>query len=608
MWRFASSPRTIEIMRLSVCNLKIRPHSARAATRLTSSVRPLLLCLLLAAVLGACGCATGRSGAQQSRYTWSVASGQGVSLSESETAAEFHILAGEMAVQRGMLEAAARHYVAALEYTASKDMARRATRIALFASELDLAYQAAREWGRLAPDSLDAQRSAARLALMQGEAEALLDYSRAVVAAAKTRSDGYRLLADLLSGKPRHGELAIKTLRKLAGAAADNATAWYALGVVALRYGQARTAADAARRALQLAPRRIEAALLQAASLIRLEKPARAQAVIETLPGSKAQRSRYHLSLAELLLGSGEAQAALDEFERALALQPDNANARFGLAVLALNLGKLERAEAAFKRLYRNNVRTQDAAFYLGIIHERREAYAAAEKWYRRVSEGDRVFEARVHAARMRARQGELAGARAAMDTLRAQYPNMSARLYAAEARMLFAVGRAQAALAVYDTALQKLPGNPDLLYSRSLVYEKLGRIEAAMADLQAILAQNPDSARALNALGYMLTNHSGRYDKALQLISRALELDPGNPAILDSLGWVHYQMGHLQKALEYLQRAYETFPDPEIAAHLGEVYWQLGRHDRARQIWRKSLSKNPGNTTLKKTMARLTP
>src|SRR5699024_9121655 len=132
------------------------------------------------------------------------------------SAAQYHILAGEMAMQRGLADTAARHYVAALQYTSSVKLARRATRIALFAGNRTLAYQGAEAWARQAPASLVAQRTATRLALSQGDAQALLRYSRSVVAAVETNDKGYQLLGKLLSGKPEHGELAVHTLQQLA--------------------------------------------------------------------------------------------------------------------------------------------------------------------------------------------------------------------------------------------------------------------------------------------------------------------------------------------------------------------------------------------------------
>ena len=95
-----------------------------------------------------------------------------------------------------------------------------------------------------------------------------------------------------------------------------------------------------------------------------------------------------------------------------------------------------------------------------------------------------------------------------------------------------------------------------------------------------------PDDANAMNALGYTLADRTDHKAEALALIQKALTLKPGEPAIIDSLGWVQYRLGNLDEALEQLRRAYDKQPDAEIAAHLGEVLWVSGQKDEARRVW----------------------
>jgi tetratricopeptide (TPR) repeat protein len=112
----------------------------------------------------------------------------------------------------------------------------------------------------------------------------------------------------------------------------------------------------------------------------------------------------------------------------------------------------------------------------------------------------------------------------------------------------------------------------------------------------------------ALNALGYTLANRTGRHGEAYRLIRRALEREPKNAAIQDSYGWIFYRQGLLGEARSYLQLAWSQFPDPEIAAHLGEVMWKQGDHESARRLWADALEKNPASQSLKDTMSRFLP
>ncbi|MBR42001.1 MAG: hypothetical protein CL387_03055 [Acidiferrobacter sp.] len=120
---------------------------------------------------------------------------------------------------------------------------------------------------------------------------------------------------------------------------------------------------------------------------------------------------------------------------------------------------------------------------------------------------------------------------------------------------------------------------------------------------MRRLIEIDPDNAHAYNALGYTLADKTDRLGEALELIEKALSLLPGDPFILDSLGWVHFRRGDLDLALEYLQLAMDQRPDAEIAAHLGEVLWQLGNKEQAIAAWQDGSQTDPDNPVLKDTM-----
>ena len=160
-------------------------------------------------------------------------------------------------------------------------------------------------------------------------------------------------------------------------------------------------------------------------------------------------------------------------------------------------------------------------------------------------------------------------------------------------------------AFALLAQALQKEPRDIDLLYEQSMVAEKLGRFDDMERLLRELIALRPDHQHAYNALGYSLADRNVRLEEARTLIRKALELSPGDASITDSLGWVEYRMGNTREALRLLDEAYRKRPDPEIAAHLGEVLWQLGQRDRARAVWKEGLLLNAANETLRETLKR---
>ena len=159
--------------------------------------------------------------------------------------------------------------------------------------------------------------------------------------------------------------------------------------------------------------------------------------------------------------------------------------------------------------------------------------------------------------------------------------------------------------MAVLDDALDTYPEQADLLYARAMAAERIGRLDILERDLRAIIDRDPDHAEALNALGYTLADRTDRYQEALELVERALALDPDQYHIVDSMGWVLYRLGRHEEAAAHLRRSYEGEPDPVVAAHLGEVLWALGLRDEAREIWDSALEEAPDNEVLLETIER---
>jgi tetratricopeptide (TPR) repeat protein len=179
--------------------------------------------------------------------------------------------------------------------------------------------------------------------------------------------------------------------------------------------------------------------------------------------------------------------------------------------------------------------------------------------------------------------------------------------LIQAESEILTEAERLDEAMAVYNKALAD-NNDPDLLYSRAMLAEKMGRLDALENDLKTILTDDPDNAQALNALGYTLADRTDRYQEAYELISRALELNPDDFYVLDSMGWVLYRLGRLDEAVVHLRRALEIRNDPEVAAHLGEVLWVIGDKQAARKIWDTALQDTPDDARLLKVINRFNP
>jgi Flp pilus assembly protein TadD len=127
------------------------------------------------------------------------------------------------------------------------------------------------------------------------------------------------------------------------------------------------------------------------------------------------------------------------------------------------------------------------------------------------------------------------------------------------------------------------------------------------LRELSLVVRARPNDPAALNALGFTLADHTKSLGRARKLIERAHAASPKNPAILDSLGWVYYRQGKHAEALAFLKAAYTDDHDGDIAAHLGEVLWQVGQRDEAQRVWSEASALDADNQLLKSTRRRLT-
>jgi len=147
-----------------------------------------------------------------------------------------------------------------------------------------------------------------------------------------------------------------------------------------------------------------------------------------------------------------------------------------------------------------------------------------------------------------------------------------------------------------------------DILYTYSLGAEKVKNYEAMEKTLRRIIQKKPDDKNALNALGYSFADRGIRLIEAVSLLKKAHQLAPNDMYILDSLAWANFRLGNTNLAIEQLKKAFETKPEAEIGAHLGEALWTTQDRKSADLVWRKAESLDANNKTLKDTMARLWP
>jgi tetratricopeptide (TPR) repeat protein len=255
-----------------------------------------------------------------------------------------------------------------------------------------------------------------------------------------------------------------------------------------------------------------------------------------------------------------------------------------------------------------NTVNQELAQAYLMLAQaaEQQKDYTGAQAWLDKLGESSDGSQALQRRASLLARQGKLKQARELLQSMPEGNNEELRAKYLADAQLLRDVQQWKEAETVLAKASQRLPDDTDLIYEHAMVVERLGRFDDMERLLRQVIQLKPDYHHAYNALGYSLADRNVRLEEARQLVSRALELAPGDPFITDSLGWIEFRMGRKDIAAQLLRQAYARRPDTEIAAHLGEVLWALGDKDEARQVLRSGRDRDANNEVLQEALRRL--
>ncbi|MGC9952066.1 MAG: tetratricopeptide repeat protein [Bryobacteraceae bacterium] len=276
----------------------------------------------------------------------------------------------------------------------------------------------------------------------------------------------------------------------------------------------------------------------------------------------KAVRLRLVESLGELYHSANQNQAAIDAFRQMADLDPDSGARAAAEIVDTYRLAKdfknaRAEADAALKKYPDDRMLKQVSASVLGDMGKVDQGVAEL----RRLLDGEHDRETQLSIAQLYERAK--------------RYEDMAKPLDAAE------------------KLSETKPEKEAIYFMRGAMYERMKKFDASEAEFRKVLELDPDSAGALNYLGYMFADRGVRLDEAQKMISRALELDPENGAYLDSLGWVYYRQNRLDDAEHALVHALAKNgigQDPTVHDHLGDVYLKLGKTKDAITQWQASL------------------
>lgn len=516
------------------------------------------------------------------------------------------LLSGEIAAQRGRFDVTLVNYMKAAQQSRDLGVIERTMRIAQSLNADNAQQKLAALWLEVAPDNMQAHRISAIQAVKKNELETALGHMEKIMdLGGDADFDSLAAMAGNLP--PEQQQELLDLYQQLEQRHPDNPELQYSIALLLKVTGEPQQALAKLEPLLDNKPDFQPALILKGDLLYQTDQKQQAldhlRANTRQFPDNRQMGTLY----GRMLIGEGELQTAQNEFRRLVNRFPDVPGLRLSYALVALENDQIALAEEELTRLIEQGHHSDEAHYYLGRIADEENENEQAIGYYRNVEKGNYFFPALARASELMAEQGELDEALADIREIRKNNPDQDENFRLLEINLLLDRDHDERALQAANEALESFPGNVRIRYARAMLLDSMDKPEQAEADLRTIIEEQPDNAVALNALGYILTTRTDRLDEARDYIERALAIDPENPAILDSMGWVLYLQGNTDESLSYLSRAWEAYADPEVAAHYGEALWQTGNQEQARSIWREGFEQDPDHPILTETVERLT-
>jgi len=573
-----------------------------------------------------------------------------VTMPESSRRVDFdsHLLLAEIARERQEFSTAVEHYLAASLIAEDPGLAELTTELAQQLGLDEIGAQATERWLELRPGNTRVRLYIGVFKLRSADREgALKEFEAFVDGASNTNAALARSIEVLANEADERG--ATDIVAALVDSHPGIAEGHYGLARLFMRDNDLTSALTNAERAAMLRPEWVEAQLLYARNLVISGRTEEGLALAARL-AEQDDRLEVRLEYAELLLSAGQGAEAKTLLDEVLAENPGLPEAVRALGFLTLTENQLEEAKGHFNELRADARYRNEAFYYLGRIAETEEQQLQAMRSYSRVTEGNNAVEAQLRAAHllyanlddqegalqhlrefgianprynneMLVGQGEILvqldrkdeAMQLLSDGLEKDPDNARLRaaqiqLYVIQAQDAISAAEYRTAERILSRALNTYPDDTSLRYTQALIYQEQGRLRRAVTALESLVNDHPDDAGLLNALGYLLTDEMNRHAEARGYLQKALATEPNNPAIIDSMGWVLFKLEHYEEALTYLERAFEMFPDPEVAAHIVDVQWALGNVDQAQKLLRELLEEHPNSPHLQELDQRLSP
>ncbi len=543
-----------------------------------------------------------------------------------DEASFYHALLAEIYMQQGENHLAADEYLLASKSSSDSVLLKKATVVAATTGKNTQALEVAERWVKQENDSLEAKQYQALLLLRTDDyvdaARMLHEIHGFVKRESGDPVEAAQFISQLMSLETHHHQ-AYKTYRvyvKEYGETDKNKRVTYKKNSPFNLYThQQITLAGLAMKSkrYKMVSRILEdinteqAALLRAKAFKKSGQVQQAVWVLKPWLNKTTTGDGLRFEYVRYAILGGEKKEATRVLQQLVKKHPDNKDLLKSLVALYLDQKKWGLAEAYVKKLIAFKDYRSDANLFMGEIFEARGEHQQALRAYENVIDGKLVKNALERIPLLIKKQQGITAARLWLHKQRIlaqekpQRKTLSALkkadLYKIEGDLLVASHRYDAALNYYQRALALAPSDTSIRFVRALAYEKQGRIKLAETELKQVLKRKKHDPATLNALGYLLTVHTERFDEAMKLIKKAQKMSPDDAAINDSLGWLHYRRGDIASAEHYLRKSFAVLKQPDVASHLIQVLQKRGQTDEAKRILYQMLRQFPDDKKLKR-------
>lgn len=517
----------------------------------------------------------------------------------------YKILAAEMAISRGQLQIALTNYIDVAQETQDVNVAHRATQVALSVADLATAYIPGKIWADKDISNLEAQITFVAILTRMGKLDEITPYLLRTMALDEIDSDRHFVMLYKQFPDESDKNNLVKALNQVASETPLNLP-YVALADISLYENRVEEGLAYAQKALKMNAKDPKGIILYTQGLFQNNQNEEAVSFIEQKIAQNPDDIYIRQYYTQYLIDQNQLDKARIQMQGLVDMQALDTKQKLQLARLSMQAGWLQEAETLLMDIRKDPEHADSAHYFLGRLYESQDIKDKAASWYSQVAAGPFHIIAHIRASTLYMDLKEYDQAMSVIEQARPENVSDLKRLILARVDVMMQSKEHEKGYQLLSEVLLSQPDDHDFLYSRAIVAEKLNKLDVVEQDLNTIIKQDPNHIDALNALGFILANRTDRYDEALAYINKALSLSPNNPSILDSLGWIQFKMGNHKEAVKTLRKALDLYPNPEIAAHLGEVLWTLNEREQAKAIWQDALENNPNDEQLLDTMERL--